>query len=278
MLNRRRFIEFSLVMGTLAVRTHAFAAGKSIRLGTVPVVSTRTAYEIYAPLIEYLKTGLELSAIQLETPPNFKSMYQRIREDGFDLLISPPHIARLAQKRLGWHPLVMFQPEHQSVLLVQMSNGPSSLEALRGGTIALHDSSALVVMVMMEALSKKGLQVNRDFKIIETRSYESSQIAVKQGVAQAMIFRSQGFIDASMREHFKVIFEAGVLPGYVMIASPNTARQQLQKMRAQLLAFGNTPEAKLFLEKLGYDAMTSVTEDNMRRLDPFLEATESRLK
>ena len=278
MLKRRRFLEFFGAMVALGLQPEAFAAGKSLRLGTLPVVSTRTAYEIYRPLIEHLEKGLGLSAIQLETPPHFKGMYQRIQEDGFDLLLSPPHIARLAQKRFGWQPLVMFQPEHQSVLLALENNGPANLEALRGGTVAVLDNSALVAMVMMEALSKKGLQMNRDFKVIETRSYESSQIAVKQGTAQAMVFRSQGFIDPGVRDHFKVLFEAGVLPGYVIIAAPNVARAQRDKLRAQLLSFGNTSEGKAFMEKLGYDALTAATEDAMRRLDPYLEATESKLK
>jgi ABC-type phosphate/phosphonate transport system substrate-binding protein len=172
----------------------------------------------------------------------------------------------------------MLQAVHQSVLLARDVNGPADLEALRGGTIAVLDNSALVVMIMMEALAKKGLVVNRDFKVIETRSYESSQIAVQQGVAQAMVFRSQGFIAPNTRDQFKVLFEAGTLPGYVIIAAPATSKAQLQILRSQLLAFGNTPEAKLFLEKMGYDKLVPVTESTLQQLDPYLEQTEARLK
>jgi len=278
MLKPSRFLAVALAMLALGLQPLAHAAEKSLRLGTLPVVSTRTAYEIYQPLIDSLENGLGISTIKLETPVHFKGMYQRIQENGFDLLVSPPHIARLAQKKLGWHPLVMFQPEHQSVLLAQVSSGPASIESLRGGTIAVLDNRALVAMVMMEALSKKGLQMNRDFKVIETRSYESSQIAVKQGVAQAMVFRSQGFIDPNIRDQFKILLEAGVLPGYVIIAAPKTSEAQLQKMRTQLLLFGSTPEAKPFMEKLGYEGLTTATEEAMRRLDPYLEVTESSLK
>jgi len=133
-------------------------------------------------------------------------------------------------------------------------------------------------MVMMDALAKKGLLANRDFKIIETRSYESSQIAVKQGIAQAMVFRSQGFIDPNSRQRFKVLFEAGVLPGYVIIAAPGTNKVQLEKLRSQLLAFGKTQEARPFMEKLGYDSITTASEEAMRRLDPYIEETELKLK
>ena len=93
-----------------------------------------------------------------------------------------------------------------------------------------------------------------------------------------MVFRSQGFIDANTRDQFKILFEAGVLPGYVIIAAPGTSKALLQKLRTQLVIFGRTPEAKPFMEKLGYDGLTTATEEAMRRLDPYLEATESRLK
>ena len=278
MLKRRHFLKLSLAMATLGLHPLAKAANKPLRLGTLPVVSIRTAYEIYRPLIDHLEKSLALATIQLEVPPHFKGMYQRIQEDGFDLLISPPHIARLAQKKLGWQPLVIFLPEHHSVLLANETDGPANLEALRGTTIAVLDNSALVVMVMMDALAKKGLLANRDFKIIETRSYESSQIAVKQGIAQAMVFRSQGFIDPNSRQRFKVLFEAGVLPGYVIIAAPGTNKVQLEKLRSQLLAFGKTQEARPFMEKLGYDSITTASEEAMRRLDPYIEETELKLK
>jgi phosphonate transport system substrate-binding protein len=278
MIDRRSFLEFSLAIVAMGLNHSALAAGKSMRIGTLPVVSTRTAYELYGPLMTHLQQGLGLTNIVLETPPNFKSMYQRVQENSFDLLLSPPHIARLAQKRLGWHPLVMLQADHHSVLLAQEGKGPTSLDALRGGTIAVLDNSALVVMIMMEALAKNGLQVNRDFKVIETRSYESSQIAVKQGIAQAMVFRSKGFIDPSTRDRLSVLFEAGALPGYVIIAAPKTSKAQLQAIRTQLLAFAKTPEAKPFLEKLGYDGVIATSEESMQRLDPYLELTEAKLK
>jgi len=278
MFERRRFLKLSAAIAALGLPALGLGAEKPLRLGTLPVISIRTAYEIYRPLMDHLEKSLALPPILLEVPPNFKGMYQRIQDNGFDLLISPPHIARLAQKKLGWHPLVLFQPEHQSVLLVPETDGPNSIEALRGGTIAVLDNSALVAIVMMDALAKKGLQADRDFKVIETRSYESSQIAVKQGVAQAMVFRSQGFIAADARDRFKVIFEAGVLPSYVIIAAPEMSKARQLQLRNQLLAFGKKKEARPFMEKLGYDSLTGASEEAMRRLDPYLDETEAKLR
>ena len=109
MLTRRRFVQTSLLMPLLGTRAGIAVANPVLRLGTLPVVSTRTAYEIYQPLMSRLEAVLNRK-VELETPPNFKVMYQRIQEKGFDLLVSPPHIARLAQQKHGWQPLAMCQP------------------------------------------------------------------------------------------------------------------------------------------------------------------------
>ncbi len=276
-VTRRHFLQSSMLLTVLASRAAMAAANNPFRLGTLPVVSTRTAYEIYQPLIGRLET-LFKRKVDLETPLNFRSMYQRILEKGFDLLVSPPHIARLAQQRLGWQPLVMCQPEHTSVLMTMEANGPRTLEDLRGKTIAILDRSALVVMIMMDALAKNGLVTDRDFNIMETRNYESSQIAVRQGVAQAMVARSQGFIESGERERMKVLFQAGALPGYVLIAAPSMAHNDVQLLRKDLLGFGSTADAQTFLKKLGYESFGAAAEQAMKRLDPYLDATEASLK
>lgn len=276
MLNRRQFIRFSLTLSILGWKGLALAKTSTLRLGTLPVISIRRAYEIYAPLIEYFENTLK-QKISLETPPNFKGMYQRILNNDFDLLLSPPHIARLAQKNLGWHPLVMCQPGHHAELLVKASDGPKTLEEFRGKTIAVLDNSALVVMIMLEALAKKGFIVDRDFKVLETRSYESSELAVKQGVAQALIARSQGILVQEDRKNMRVLFQASALPGYVIIAAPSVTFQQQQLLRHQLLKFSATPEARLFLSNLGYESFAAATETRMKQLDPYLKATEDSL-
>jgi hypothetical protein len=133
-------------------------------------------------------------------------------------------------------------------------------------------------MIMMDALAKKGLVMERDFNIMETRNYESSQIAVRQGIAQAMVARSQGIIDTNERERMTVIFEAGALPGYVVIAAPMLDKKQVQLLRADLPVFGGTADAQGFLKKLGYEGLGPATELAMKRLDPYLNATEASLK
>jgi phosphonate transport system substrate-binding protein len=277
MLTRRYFLGSSIALTLFGFRGSVAAASSALSLGTLPVVSTRTAYEIYQPLISHLETVLQRK-VELETPPNFKVMYQQILDRRFDILVSPPHIARLAQKKFGWQPLATCQPEHNSVLMVMEANGPPTLEDLRGKTIAILDKSALVAMIMIESLAQKGLLMERDYKVIETRSYESSQIAVRQGVAEAMVARSQGFIDPNERERMKVLFEAGALPGYVMIASPAMGKKEVQQLRKDLLVFGGTDDAKVFLKKLGYDGLAPPSEEALKRLDPYLGATESSLR
>lgn len=270
--------QFTLALAAILASPGISRAAEAVfRLGTLPVITTRTAFRLYQPMLEHLEKTLN-RPLSLETPPNFRVLYQRIRENAFDLVVSPPHIARLAQVRLGWHPLVSCQPEHHSLLLTLAESGLERPEALRGGTLAILDRSALVVMIMLDALARRGLVAERDFKLIETRSYESSLLAVKQGVAQAMVARSQGFLSPTDRERARLLLEAGRLPGYVFLAAPATPEGLRQFLREQLLLFSRQPEAAPFLAKLGYASLAAADETTLQRLDIYLDATEQKLR
>lgn len=277
-VSRRRLLQSTLGLTTCGIpASRPEAADTGLRLATLPVVSARTAYDLFRPLVEHLRARLGPLPVSLETPPTFRAMYQRLVEGHYDLLLSPPHIARLAQRRLGWHPLAALEPGHQAVLLVTDDGPVRQIEALRGATIAVLDKGALVVMVMLDALAQRGLVAGRDFKVLETRSYDSSLIALRQGVAQAMVFRSRGFLATEARERLTLLLVGGNLPGYVFIAATPIAAPTRERWRAELLAFGATPAGTELLGKLGYSQMVPAREEVLRSMDAHLEATEASL-
>lgn len=251
-------------------------AQETLRLGVLPVMSARASLEAFQPLLDYL-SRVRRQRPELLTTPNFHGLYQRIREGQFDVALVPPHVARLAQADLGWQPLARCTPDHRSLLLVPEQGGPTGPEGLRGGVIAVLDRSALVVLIALEALRQRGLQEGRDFALLETRSYESSRLAVVQGRAQAFVSRSQGFFNEAQRDRFRILLDAGSLPGYVFAASPRLSPIARYHLAQHLLSFAATPEAAPMLARLGYQSMVATTGEGLRQLDPYLDSTRAAL-
>lgn len=249
---------------------------ESLRFGVLPVMSARASLETFQPLLDHLGR-LGRQRPELITTPNFQELYRRISEGWFDFALIPPHMARLAQVDLGWQPMVSCAPDHRSQLLALEQGGPAGVEDLRGGGIAVLDRSALVVLIALEALRQRGLREGRDFSLLETRSYESSRLAVVQGRAQAFVSRSQGFFNEAQRDRFRILLDAGSLPGYVFAASPRLSPIARYHLAQHLLSFAATPEAAPLLARLGYQSMVATTGEGLRQLDPYLDSTRAAL-
>lgn len=277
-MTTRRDLLTALLAGFLLRRLgqQPAHAQDTLRVGVLPVMSARASLEAFQPLLDYL-SRVRRQRPELLTTPNFQGLYRRIREGLFDVALVPPHVARLAQADLGWQPLARCTPDHRSLLLVPEQGGPTEPEGLRGGVIAVLDRSALVVLIALEALRQRGLQEGRDFSLLETRSYESSRLAVAQGRAQAFVSRSQGFFNEAQRDRFRTLLDAGPLPGYVFIAAPRLSPVARYHLGQDLLSFAATPEAAPLLARLGYQSLTAAGEESMQLLDPYLDSTRAAL-
>lgn len=275
MLTRRQLIR-TFLAGALLPRPAQATPTDNLRFGVLPVMSARALLETFQPLLAHLEGPLR-RRIELGTAPHFPGLYQRLREGQFDFALVPPHFARLAQAELGWSPLARCAPEHRCLLLVPEDSRLGRPEELRGGTLAILDRTALVALIAVEALRQRGLREGRDYALLETRGYESSRLSVQQGLAQAFVSRSQGFFKGDQRDRFRPLLDAGVIPGYVFLGSPRLDFPTRLRLIQLLLDFPRHPEATALLEKLGYQTIEPVTEADMRRLDPYLEATRGSL-
>jgi len=278
MLSRRTLLTGALAGLCLArLGTGSARAADALRLGILPVMSARRILEVFNPLQSHLERAGHRPT-RLLTSPNFATLLDQVRNQDFDLALLPPHMARLAQVDLGWQPLARCAPEHRSVILALEAGGPRRPEELRGGTLAVLDRGALVVLIALEALRQRGLQAGRDFALLETRNYESSRLAVEQRQAQALVSRSQGFFKDAQRDRLAVLLDAGPLPGYVFMAAARMPPQAAARLGDLLLTFFAGPEGAGVLGKLGYESLQPVDEGHMRMLDPYLDDTRASLQ
>jgi phosphonate transport system substrate-binding protein len=270
MLTRREL--FAVALTTLfspCIGPARALAAETLRIGILPVLSPRASLEVFQPLVDYLGKGAPQRP-ELHTTPDFQGLYERIRAGQFDLALVPPHMARLAQVDLGWHLLALCGPEHHALLMARDGTGPTRPEELRGGSIAVLDRSALVALMVLEALRQRGLQEGRDFSLLETRNYESSRLAVLQGHAQAFVSRSRGFFEPQQRESFNILLDAGALPGYGFIAAPRLPPITRYRLGQELLTFAASAQGSAMLAKLGYKTLETGRDDSLRHLDSYL--------
>jgi ABC-type phosphate/phosphonate transport system substrate-binding protein len=268
-----------LFLAALAALLAGYAArprakDRALRLGVLPVLPVRQLFRRYLPFSSHLEWTLGRPVV-LETAADFPAFYARLARGEFDLASFAPHMARLAQKDLGWIPLAQFKPDGDAVLLSLKDGGADSVDELHGKTIAVPDRTALVVLVTLDALGQRDLVEGRDFRLLETRNHLSALRALETGEAAAMISRGNGFLSPIDRSRLRVLLQVDGVAGWLVMAAPELDEALRGRVRQALMQFNSSPQSFLFFAEHGYNRLAPVSEEELRKLDSLVAATRN---
>lgn len=160
-------------------------------VGVLPTLSPRVLIGNYQPFRLYLERTLK-QPVELVTATNFSAFHQRTMAGEYDLVVTAAHLARLAQIEGRYTPLATYQLVNRAVLLTSQSTPLKSIKDLNGATVATLDRSALIVSQTFIWLQEQGLQLGKDYKLLETSSHNSAAYSVLSGESALAIVSPAG--------------------------------------------------------------------------------------
>jgi phosphonate transport system substrate-binding protein len=270
---RRAWILF-----TLAIVPAWAAASEPLKIGLLPTLSTRNLITNYQPLRAHLERELKRPVVLL-TAPDFKAFHRDTAAGVFDLAVTAAHLARLAQTEHGMQPLATYRATNRAILVTARSRPVSSTRDLRGQNLAIFDPLALVVLQAMEWLAGQGLQAGRDYRVVDTPSHNSVAHSVLSGESILGVTAPGGMRQwtAEMRERLEVYHELPPVPALVWMAHPRMAAQ-IERIKAALLRFPDTPEGREFFARTGYQGLRELVPDELSALDPYAKEVARRMR
>jgi phosphonate transport system substrate-binding protein len=261
--------------------TMALAPGQvlAFTLGVLPVHTSRVLVERYEPLRAYLERTLQ-QPVRVESAPDFARFHARTLRGDFDLTITAAHFARIAQKDLGFQPLVQFQPDHDALLIFSADRPLSSPKELKGKQLAVIDRLAITVMAAIQYLDEQGLESDQDYKVVEHRAHASAAHSLVAGLSAAAVTTSQGMLQIPDELRRKLVVQKHIadIPAFVFLVKPDLPRSQAERIKTLLLDFPREAEGIDFLGHTGYTGIRPVSEAAMKRVDPYLKETRKVLK
>jgi phosphonate transport system substrate-binding protein len=268
---RRRNLFLFLVWPWIGLPLTAMADGKPLEIGVFPYLSVRAVLATYQPIRLYLERELGRS-VELYTAPDFRTFIERTRNGEYDVLITAPHFARLAQIETGYQPLAGFSKELHPVIVVARGSPYKSLADLRGKTVVVPDRLAIVSMMGLRLLREQGIENDRDFRLVSAVSHNSAVLDVTHAKADAAITEAAALqqMPAELRSGVRVIATAGTAPHVMLMAHPRLGHAAIQQLRFLLEQFArHSPEGQKFLATTGYEGMKPVSEAELKSLDPY---------
>ncbi|MFN3594044.1 MAG: phosphate/phosphite/phosphonate ABC transporter substrate-binding protein [Thiobacillaceae bacterium] len=243
-------------------------AAEALKLGLLPIWSTRTLLTNYQPLRDYLERHLQRPVV-IHTAADFRAFHRETEAGTYDLVVTASHLARLAQTDLMMQPLATYRAVNRAMIVMAKARPVSSVSELRGQRLAIFDPLALNVRVAINWLERQGLRPGHDFAVVDAHSHNGVAHVVASGKALLGVTAPAGMRvwPQALRDELSVFAEMPPVPALIWMAHPRLG-QHTERIKALLLRFPDSPEGREFLAKTGYEGLREVTAAELRALDP----------
>jgi len=260
----------SLVLA-LVLGPSAWASEKpSLTLGVFPYVTPVQLAAFHAPLKDYLAKNLG-RPVTLVTAPDFNSFVDRTRDGQYDILFTAPHLGRLAEIRDGYKGMAQTSHTVQGFFLVPRNSDIHTIKDLKGKTVMIAQKVSIVYQMAEHTLRENGLVPGESVTIVETRTHNNAIHAPLRGEADASVTGKLLWhvLDDAQKAQLQVIGTTEEAPGFLVMAHPRLARQDIEKIQKLLLDFHRVPGSESYFTTNGYDRFQAVDDRAMKRLDPY---------
>lgn len=243
---------------------------KEISLGLFPYVTSTQLVQFHSPLKNYLSQTLGLK-VNLVTAPDFDSFMERTQQGQYDIILTAPHLGRLAEKRDGYKRVAMTGHRVEGLFLAKKESEINSLNDLKNKKIMIAQRISVIYQMALQTLAEKGLTDGKNVTIIETKTHNNALYAPLRdeadvSVTGVLLWHTLG---QEYKDKLKVIGSTNSVPGFVLLSHPRVPARTQKKLQQALFDFGKTPEGKLYFESNGLQEFLPIDEKTMRELDPY---------
>lgn len=267
------------VQTSIADENATKADSGAIKIGLLPYLSPDLLMSRYAPLIEYLGKELDLKPIP-ETAPNFPTYVKRASKHKYDLYVTAPHFAALAEKKHGYKRIAKLTRELDGAMIVRRDSDLTSIEQLSGKKLATPDRLAIITILGELALQKHGIEPSKDLQIVSAPSHNTALLEVIAKRADAAVVSAAVY--ESMKPHLKrqlrLIFSTQKVPHMMFLANPNISDSQYDQLKDAVLKYTAKGAGKDFFKESGYIDIAPITDNDMAKMKAMLPLLEPRLK
>lgn len=263
-----RFVSLVLV---LVLGPSALASENTpLTLGVFPYVTPVQLASFHTPLKDYLAKSLQ-RPVSLVTAPDFDSFVDRTREGQYDIIITAPHLGRLAETRDGYKRLAQTRHVVQGIFLARKDSNIHRIEDLRGKNLMIAQKVSIIYQMAEHTLREKGLVPGESVTIVETRTHNNAMHAPLRGEADASVTGTLLWrvLKDDQKDQMRVIGTTEEAPGFMLMANPRLSNRDIAKIKKLLLDFHRMPGSEAYFSTTGYEKFDLIDDKVMKKLDSY---------
>lgn len=265
---KRRELCALLLASLLPMR--AMAGQRPLTLGLFPFLSPQQLVMYYQPLASYLENQLH-RPVKLGSTKDFHSFIVATQRGDFDIVLTAPHLAWLAQANAGYRPIATYANTVSGLLVVKRSSEIHSASGLRGGVIAIPDPLAVVTLLMESYLAKQGLQSGKDYRFIARGTHNNAALSVTSGEAAAAVIASLAYekLPDAPRTQLRIIGRTAAVSSVFFMVNKHLDQSTADAVQAALLRFNDTAAGQAFLQQTHYQRILPADSHSLSSMSVY---------
>lgn len=217
-------------------------------------------------------TKLLKRPVVVEPVGDYPSLRKGLAAKRYDLaMVHPAHVSIEAMKSSGYKLVAVTQgfQEYSANFLVNADSPLKSLADLKGARIGAPDEDSITSW-MVRATIRDALGDAQQVKYVYTRYQDAVPFFVENNLTPAGATASAAVIKAWSAKGGKILFKSKAVPIKHVIASPSMSAEDIEVVRAYLLALDGSEEGKKKLEPTKLKGFASYDEAALMTLGKWL--------
>jgi len=268
-----------LLLGSISTQLLAGSENKkSLTMGLLPYLSPSELVKVWDPLVKYLElnTGRK---IKISSAPDFNTYIKRAAKGKYDIYLTAPHFALLAEKNHQYRRLARLKRELDGAIVVAHNSKIKRFADLHGKIFATPDKLAIITMLGEAELEAHKVLPHKDIKIKYTPSHNNALLSVIEGTADAAVTSTAVYdrLPTSKKSKLKLLTKTRQVPHMMFMAGPSVSADTYGNLATAFQKFTANKDGKAFFAQSGYGDMTGISSEDMQRLELILPILANRV-
>lgn len=252
------------------------AEDNTINIGIAPHSSTRVILETNQDLRVFFEKYFQ-RPVQIVTAKNFSEFALRTNQgDFYDLVITSPNLAVLAEKSAQYTPMMTYTKGLTSVILakdkdiLKSKNYPYKIVGL--------DPVSFATLVAEDWLENQGLHEGKELIYTYSSASDSAANILLNNQADMSIVSMPNYLKLpdEMKNLVTIIYESSPKPSRVYLAKSKNGIS-LEEWKKAIEAFSKSPEGKNHIENNKLEAFKMIDSSEFKNIENIVNKTSKRL-
>jgi phosphonate transport system substrate-binding protein len=273
-----RITKIGCLLVALLLAWPAAAEERPLRMGLMPTNAALSLLNLYHPMALHVQNALG-RPVEVFVSRTFRVYYDELVSEQFDFIVPAPHLGVIALDH-NYEPLFRYQPELRPIIVMAKNSGIRNGAQLKGRRVLTADRMTAVSVVAERWLEVDfGLQVGRDYQLVEASNHTSAIRAVALGDADAAITTPPALIQVppEVRNAVDTMSSRLAVPQQFAMVHRRLGHDTVERIRAALSQFPETPDGRAFFAK-GYGGFIPLSKADVELARPYAEMVVRRIQ